>query len=289
MGIQQIVALGTADPSSDQSATALASGRVQAVAGLSQATDGLAQLDAGIEQAKDHGGGGVCQAAGPHRLGLAGAARRYDQLASAQATLEQSERELAEGWAELEDGQAELDRQRADALEQLADAQRQLDDALAEIADGQAELDDARATFESERDDALAEIADAREEIEDIPDATWYVQDRSSLSSYASVDSDASSIEAIGTVIPIVFFVVAVLISLTTMTRMVEEERGLIGVLQGARVLARPHPLQVRALRARRVRRGCHRGQRARLRGAPRHHLHDLLHHVRAARVHVRL
>ena len=56
------------------------------------------------------------------------------------------------------------------------------------------------------------------------------MQDRSSLSSYASVDSDASSIEAIGTVLPIVFFVVAVLISLTTMTRMVEEERGLIGV-----------------------------------------------------------
>lgn len=56
------------------------------------------------------------------------------------------------------------------------------------------------------------------------------MQDRSSLSSYASVESDASSIEAIGTVLPIVFFVVAVLISLTTMTRMVEEERGLIGL-----------------------------------------------------------
>ncbi len=230
VGIQQIVALGTADPSSDQSATALASGRVQAVAGLSQATDGLAQLDAGIEQAKTTAEAEFAKQQALIDSGWQELRDAYDQLASAQATLEQSERELAEGWAELEDGQAELDRQRADALEQLADAQRQLDDALAEIADGQAELDDARATFESERDDALAEIADAREEIEDIPDATWYVQDRSSLSSYASVDSDASSIEAIGTVIPIVFFVVAVLISLTTMTRMVEEERGLIGV-----------------------------------------------------------
>ena len=61
-------------------------------------------------------------------------------------------------------------------------------------------------------------------------EATWYVQTRDALSSYSSVESDASSIEAIGTVIPIVFFVVAVLISLTTMTRMVEEERGLIGL-----------------------------------------------------------
>ena len=229
-GLQQIIALGSADPASGQSAAAMASGRIQAAAGLAQASDGLAQLDAGIEQAKTTAEAEFAKQQALIDEGWQDLRDAYDQLVSAQATLEQSERELADGWAELEEGQAELDRQRADALEQLADAQRQLDDALAEIADGQAELDDARATFESERDDALAEIADARAEIEDLPDATWYVQDRSSLSSYASVDSDASSIEAIGTVIPIVFFVVAVLISLTTMTRMVEEERGLIGV-----------------------------------------------------------
>lgn len=229
-GLQQIIALGSADPASGQSAAAMASGRIQAAAGLSQASDGLAQLDAGIEQAKTTAEAEFAKQQALIDEGWQDLRDAYDQLVSAQATLEQSERELADGWAELEEGQAELDRRRADALEQLADAQRQLDDALAEIADGQAELDDARATFESERDDVLAEIADARAEIEDLPDATWYVQDRSSLSSYASVDSDASSIEAIGTVIPIVFFVVAVLISLTTMTRMVEEERGLIGV-----------------------------------------------------------
>lgn len=154
----------------------------------------------------------------------------YDQLESSRVLLVQSAEQIADGRAQLAEGQAELDRQRAEALAQLADAQRQLDDALAEIADGQAELDEGRETFETERADALEQIADARAEVEDIPDATWYVQDRSSLSSYASVDSDASSIEAIGTVIPVVFFVVAVLISLTTMTRMVEEERGLIGV-----------------------------------------------------------
>ena len=57
----------------------------------------------------------------------------------------------------------------------------------------------------------------------------WYVQDRTSLSGYANVKSDAASIEAIGTVFPMVFFVVAILISLTTITRMVEEDRGLIG------------------------------------------------------------
>ncbi|MDM8271660.1 FtsX-like permease family protein [Thermophilibacter provencensis] len=243
-GLQQIISLGTADPKSDESAAAMARGRIQAADGLVQARDGLAQLESGIAQAK-----ATAEAEFPKQQALIDQGwqdlrNAYEQLVSAQEIIEQSERELADGYAELESGQAELDEQRADALAQLADAQQQLDDALAEIAEGQAELDDARATFEQERSDALAEIADAREEIEDIPDATWYVQDRSSLSSYASVDSDASSIEAIGTVIPVVFFVVAVLISLTTMTRMVEEERGLVGLYKAlgygrARILSK--------------------------------------------------
>ena len=58
----------------------------------------------------------------------------------------------------------------------------------------------------------------------------WYVQDRTSLSGYANVKSDAASIEAIGTVFPMVFFVVAILISLTTITRMVEEDRYCLDV-----------------------------------------------------------
>ena len=79
-------------------------------------------------------------------------------------------------------------------------------------------------------EDADAQIADARAQVEQIGDATWYIQDRTSISSYASVDSDSSSIEALASVIPLIFFVVAVLISLTTATRMVEEERTLIGL-----------------------------------------------------------
>lgn len=211
-------------------AASLVSGRAQASLALAQAEASLPQLSAAAEQARDAAETELDRRQETIDQGWRDLRDAYDQLEAARALLAQSADEIADGRARLAEGQAELDRQRADALAQLADAQRQLDDALAEIADGQKELDEGRATFEQERDDALAEIADAREEVADLPDATWYVQDRSSLSSYASVDSDASSIEAIGTVLPIVFFVVAVLISLTTMTRMVEEERGLIGV-----------------------------------------------------------
>lgn len=242
--LDQLVSFGRDDAADGQGATALASGRIQAVAGLAQAQAGLDQLNPAIDQAKSAVEAEFATQQARIDQGWQELSDGRAQLESARALLSASAEQIASGRAQLAEGQAELDRQREDALAQLADAQAQLDDALAEIEDGQAELDEGRATFEQERDDALAEIADAREEIEDLPDATWYVQDRSSLSSYASVDSDASSIEAIGTVLPIVFFVVAVLISLTTMTRMVEEERGLIGLYKAlgygrARILSK--------------------------------------------------
>lgn len=154
----------------------------------------------------------------------------YTQLMDAQAQINAGWQQINAGRAELDAGATQLSTERANALAQIADGWNQINTNRQTLNESQAELDEGRATFEQERTDAEAQIADARDAVNDIPNATWYVQDRSSLSSYASVDSDASSIEAIGTVIPIVFFVVAVLISLTTMTRMVEEERGLIGL-----------------------------------------------------------
>ena len=124
---------------------------------------------------------------------------------------------------QLSAAQAELDRKRADAERQLASGQAQLDAGAAQAAQGQAELDEQKADVE-------AAFASARTEVDGIERATWYIQDRTSLPSYASVESDASSIESIATVFPLIFFTVAVLISLTTVTRMVEEDRGLIGV-----------------------------------------------------------
>lgn len=155
---------------------------------------------------------------------------QLDEAATAYARLDAARSQIAAGRAELDAGQAQLDAQRKNAQEQLDAARSQLDSGAQELVDGRAQLEAARAEFARQRADALAAIADARDQIASIDDAAWYVQDRESLASYSSVESDAGSIEAIGTALPVVFFVVAVLISLTTMTRMVEEERGLIGL-----------------------------------------------------------
>ena len=177
--------------------TGLADGMVQIVVGEAQVAAGRAQLD---------------------------------EAAAAYARLDAARSQIAAGRAELDAGQVQLDAQRKNAQEQLDAARSQLDSGAQELVDGQAQLEAARAEFAQQRADALAAIADARDQISSIDDAAWYVQDRESLASYSSVESDATSIEAIGTALPVVFFVVAVLISLTTMTRMVEEERGLIGL-----------------------------------------------------------
>ncbi len=72
-----------------------------------------------------------------------------------------------------------------------------------------------------------------QQRVDDIAAARWYVQTRSSIGGFSSLKSDISSIESIGYAFPVVFLIVAVLMSLTAMTRMVEEERGLIGTYTG--------------------------------------------------------
>lgn len=144
------------------------------------------------------------------------------QLESKKAEFASNETALAEGEAELRENETEANRQIADGWKELQENKQKLTEAETELAEGWEEFHEKKAEVEQE-------IWDARKEIEDIDMTQWYVQDRTSLSGYANIKSDADSIESIGTVFPVVFFVVAILISLTTITRMVEEDRGLIG------------------------------------------------------------
>ena len=145
------------------------------------------------------------------------------QIEAGQVELDAARAKAHRGLGQLEAAQTTLDERRSSAEAQLASGRAQLEEGADEAADGQAELDERKA-------DADAKFAEARADVDAIERATWYIQDRGSLASYASIESDASSIESIATVFPLIFFTVAVLISLTTVTRMVEEDRGLIGV-----------------------------------------------------------
>lgn len=152
----------------------------------------------------------------------------------------QDGRQQARSQSIVNDAQDQLNDAKADVYAQLDDAQQQIDDQRATLdenrqtlADTRSQLEAAQTELDEQRAKADEEFAKQQQTIDDIADARWYVQDRSSIGGYSSLDSDVSSIETLGFAFPVVFLLVAVLMSLTSMTRMVEEERGLIGTYTG--------------------------------------------------------
>ncbi len=150
-------------------------------------------------------------------------------ISAGKTELEAGRREIAAGRARIANSEAELQREKTSALEKLARAWADLAAGKEKLADGEAEFIKNEREYADKKAEAEEEIAEAYAEIEDIDMAQWYVQDRSAISSFSSMKDDVSSIEAVGNIFPVIFLIVAVLISLTTMTRMVEEDRGLIG------------------------------------------------------------
>lgn len=257
---QQELANGEAEL--ETQAEQLANGRAQIEEGLAQVSDGRAQLEASIEPGKaqlnatfdkkiqdlntQFGVTGNPEEELPPEVyaqyeaalqeieqARSAALTQFDSEITTQRTkLDTTEQQLNEQLAQIEQGEAALSaaREQLEASKQeLASGADQIASGEADLQSGQAELDAQRKEYEETKADALQEIADARAEVDDIEEAQWYVQTRDSNAGYTSVESDASSIEAIGLVFPVVFIIVAVLIALTTITRMVEEERSLIG------------------------------------------------------------
>lgn len=130
-------------------------------------------------------------------------------------TLNASKAQLASGEQELADGRSEYEQAAKEAEEQITDGQ-------AKITDGEKQLTDAK-----------QQIADAKAEIKKIENPKWYVQTREdALTEYQGYGDNADRMRSIGKVFPVLFFLVAALISLTTMTRMVEERRVQIGTMK---------------------------------------------------------
>lgn len=224
----------------------LASGRAQIEEGLQQVSEGRAQLEAGKQQVNAACDEQVAKVETAYNYGqlteeeYQAALQKIEQERAGQLaplneqlkTLDATEHDLNAKLTQIEQGEAALKtaRQQLETSKQeIASGEQQITSGEADLRSGQSELDTQRQEYETTKTDALQQIADARAEVDDIEAAQWYVQTRDSNAGYTSVESDASSIEAIGLVFPVVFIIVAVLIALTTITRMVEEERSLIG------------------------------------------------------------
>lgn len=132
-----------------------------------------------------------------------------------EGTLNASKAQLASGEQELADGRSEYEQAAKEAEDRITDGQ-------VKITDGEKQLADAK-----------QKIADAKAEIKKIENPKWYVQTREdALTEYQGYGDNADRMRSIGKVFPVLFFLVAALISLTTMTRMVEEQRVQIGTMK---------------------------------------------------------
>lgn len=157
------------------------------------------------------------------------------ELTAAKNQIDAAEAELAAAPAKLSSGQAQIN----SGWNELRSQEQKLVDGEAEIVSNEAKLVDAKKEYEEGKAEAEAEIADgekkiaeAEADIEDIELPKWYVYDRSTLIEYSGFGENAQRLGAIGRVFPVLFFLVAALISLTSMTRMVEEQRTSIGTMK---------------------------------------------------------
>ena len=208
-----------------QQLLALPDSLVQLALGSGQASAALETLEGQLTALEEEAAAAQAQFDAAKKQIEDGAA----QLEAAKKEIEEGRAQIAENTAQLQQGEQELKEQEESARAEIADGRAELEDGKQELLDGEEELEQNEEEYKEAKEEVCEQLADARAEIEDIDMTQWYVQERTSLSGYANVDSDAGSIEAIAAVFPLVFLIVAILISLTTMTRMVEEDRGLIG------------------------------------------------------------
>ena len=212
--------LSKAQKEIDSNAETLAAGQAELDANVAKLNDSEAQYASGLEQY--HSG-----------------AR---QIAENEAKLTSGEQEIAENEAKLADGEKEIadnEKKLADGEKEITDNEKKLQDAAKDLKKGEKDLADGKKEYEDAQKDAEDEIAenqqkldDAKKELEDLEMPEWMVTDREALPEYTDYGDNADRLRNIGQVFPVIFFLVAALISLTTMTRMVEEQRTQIGTLK---------------------------------------------------------
>lgn len=203
----------------------------QAAAAREELSTRKAQWEAGVKALEE----GKAALASAKQATEARFASGNEQIAAAEAKIRASESELSSAASQIASGRSRIEA----AKNTITEQETSLAQAEAELADGRAELESGRKEYETQKADAEKELADAqikiddaKAEVDEIEDQEWYVNDRDVLAEYTSYGENADRMRAIGEVFPELFFLVAALISLTTMTRMVEEERTQIGTLK---------------------------------------------------------
>lgn len=162
----------------------------------------------------------------------AGITEIENQVNSANKTISEAQTKIEVAKTEISKQENTLASTKKKTEVQLNNAKAELEASKQEIQTAEDELNTQREEFNTKIADAEAELIDAKEKVNEIENAKWYILDRNHNSGYVSFIQDTQSIESLSVVFPIVFFAIAILVSLTSMTRMVEEDRTELGTLK---------------------------------------------------------
>lgn len=155
-----------------------------------------------------------------------------DGEAELQDAKEKGEKELSDALAELKDGEAELAREKAKGGKDLADAKNKLIKGEIEYSAAKKEFEDERKKAEKELSDAEEKIEDAEDELARLKPPEWYILDLETNVGFVGYKQDTERMDALSVVVPLFFFLVAILVTMTSMTRLVESDRQYIGTLK---------------------------------------------------------
>lgn len=154
------------------------------------------------------------------------------QINNGLAQIEEGRQQINTGFNEIAEARATLETETANAQTELADAEAELNEAEADYQAGLATFEDERQTAQEEIVDGRAELEDAEQELADLPAPEYMLFDRSDNPGYLEYKDNADRLSIIAMVFPGFFFLIAIFISFTTMTRMVDEEREYIGIMK---------------------------------------------------------
>ena len=185
-----------------------------------EAKASLAQINAGKEQIKT--------ARSKINAGKKQISRAKTKIAKAETTLDQKSSELKKAKQTIKTNEAKL----VSARKQITSGEKKIAKAESKLSSGEKKLKRSRKKAEKKFKEAEQKIADARQDVKDIKKGKWYVLNREKMQSYVEYGQEADRIAALGRVVPVIFFLVAALVSLTAMTRMVEEQRTQIGMMK---------------------------------------------------------
>ncbi|SCJ25619.1 outer membrane-specific lipoprotein transporter subunit LolE [uncultured Clostridium sp.] len=174
----------------------------------------------------------LAQAATELEQGRAALSAGRTALSDARGELDAAKARLQQGLWALENQRAALETGRREGDQALSLARARLDEAQAAYDKGLTEFEAQKAETQGQLDEAQAQIDTAQQQLDEVTSCRWYVLDRRDNAGFSGYDEDAARVTAVADVFPVLFFLVAALVSLTTMTRMVEEQRTHIGVLK---------------------------------------------------------